>query len=350
LNAFDFGVPVSGVEDVVYAAEEGVVIGTNATCIIIERPQDGLRHFYQHINSSDIYQFSFGEEVSYKQYIGRTTVFSGCGGTSTGHHVHFAFYTPYGGPIINPQGFNMNGWEVVGNSLVKGDEIANPNFTDPVLHDGTIFSDEFSEDWLSPEWFWVREDNANWSLDERPDFLRIYPQDGTLQEGALLPENLMLRAAMRSDYELITRFEGEFNENFQEAILVIYEDDDNYLAVGRLYDDVNFSGDTYRIWREEDGEVVGSVFSAEAGESVTELRLVVSVGFVMGLFRNEDGEWVSIGTFPINGVDLYPYAGGSAYHGIAGMEVEPAVVDFDCVLGRPIALRATFLPFVRGNS
>lgn len=348
--AFDFGVPIIGVEDKVYAAEDGVVIGTNGTCIIIERPSDGLRHFYQHINSSDLYQFSFGEPISYKQYIGRTTIAPGCGGTTTGHHLHFAFYTPFGGPIIDPQGFIMNGWQVVGNTLVKGDQTATPNTNDPILHDATTFYDDFTYDWLSPEWSWVREDDTNWSLEERPNFLRLHTQNGGLQDNILLPPNLLLRRAPTINYELITRFEGAFTENFHQALLILYADDDNYLALSRLYDDINFGGDVYVFWQEENGELVEPLFSAAALEPATELRLLVTNTFVMALYLDENGEWAALGQTAIDGVNLYPTAGISAYHGVGPLPVSSSLIDFDFVMGRPIEPGTTYLPFVISGS
>lgn len=348
--AFDFGVPIIGVQDEVYAAEDGIVIGTNGTCIIIERPSDGLRHFYQHINSSDLYQFSFGELIRYKQYIGRTTIAPGCGGTTTGHHLHFAFYTPFGGPIIDPQGFIMNGWQVVGNSLVKDDQTATPNTNDPILHDATTFFDDFTYDWLSPEWRWIREDDTNWSLEERPNYLRLHTQNGDLQNNILLPNNLLLRTAPTIDYELITRFEAAFTENFHQALLILYADDDNYLALSRLYDDINFGGDVYVFWQEENGEIVEPLFSAVALEPTTELRLLVTNTFVMALYLDENGDWSALGQMGIDGIKLYPSAGISAYHGVGPLPVSSSLIDFDFVMGRPINPGTTYLPFVKRRS
>jgi hypothetical protein len=218
---------------------------------------------------------------------------------------------------------------------------------DTVLHDATVFEDEFDGDWLSPEWFWVREDDMNWSLEDRPDFLRIYTQEGTLNSNEALPNNLLLRAAIRADYEVIVRFEGAFAENFQEAILALYGDDDNYLVVSRLYDDMNYGGDGYRFGREENGELVEPVFSAEAGETDTALRLVVSDRFVMGFYRNGAGEWVALGQLAVNGVDLYPFVGIGAYQGVGETAVLPTVVDFDYVVGRPIEVGITYIPFIK---
>ncbi len=347
LNAFDFGVEVSGVEDIVYAAEDGIVVGNNVTCIILERPSDGLRHFYQHINSSDVYQFTFGEQIDYKQKIGRTTLVPGCGGTTTGHHLHFAFYTPFGGPILNPQGFIMNGWQVVGNTLVKGDEVAMANTVDTVLHDATLFFDEFEADTLSPEWFWVREDDTNWSLSDAPGYLRINTQSGTLNAANPLPKNLLLRAAMRTNYEVIVQLEGALTEDFHETVLTLYADDDNYLAISRKFDATNQGGDGYVFGREEAGQMVAPVFTAEAEEKFTALRLVVTDQFVMGFYKDEAGEWVSVGFLVVDGIGRYPYLGISAYHGDPLVTTTSVPIDFDTMQTQTAVTGKVYIPQVQ---
>ncbi|MCB0016224.1 MAG: M23 family metallopeptidase [Anaerolineales bacterium] len=133
-NEFDFGTPVRGVPENVYAAESGTVVGNSGTCMWVQRPSDGLRLFYQHIASTDIANYTNGTPITYSQNLGKTTISPGCGGTSTGHHVHFSFYQPNGGGILDPQGFILNGWEVVGNTLVKDGETVPANFTDTILH------------------------------------------------------------------------------------------------------------------------------------------------------------------------------------------------------------------------
>ncbi len=135
-NEFDFGVPTAGVQDQVYAAEVGTVVAKDGTCVWIQRSSDGLRLFYQHIESSDISNLAIGRPINRGDWLGRTTVSPGCKGSTTNHHLHFSFYSPYSGGVLNPQGFSMNGWLVQGNTLVKGDQVRTANRSDRVLHSG----------------------------------------------------------------------------------------------------------------------------------------------------------------------------------------------------------------------
>lgn len=132
-NEFDFGVPTAGVQDQIHAAEVGTVVATNGTCVWIQRPSDGLRLFYQHLEPSDIAHLTIGKSVNRGDWLGRTTISRGCGGSTTNHHLHFSFYSPYSGGVLNPQDFLMNDWLVRGNTLVKGDQVRTANFSDRVL-------------------------------------------------------------------------------------------------------------------------------------------------------------------------------------------------------------------------
>jgi len=131
---FDFGVPTRGVQDNVYAAESGTVVGRNGTCVWIQRSSDGLRLFYQHLEPSDVNNLYIGKPINYGDWLGRTTLSSGCGGYTTGHHVHFSFYSPYTGGVLNPEGFTMNGWLVQGNTLTKNGQTRRANYSDTILH------------------------------------------------------------------------------------------------------------------------------------------------------------------------------------------------------------------------
>lgn len=138
-SALDFGTPTPGVAAEVRAADTGMVLYAYETCVSVKR-RDGLRVGYQHIRPSDVARFTPGEMVHLGDSVGMTTVADGCGGTSTGHHVHFWLETDAG--PLNLQGVAMNDWVVTGQQLIRGTEIANPNHADLLLHAPSI-ADEF---------------------------------------------------------------------------------------------------------------------------------------------------------------------------------------------------------------
>jgi len=133
-GAFDFGTPTAGVAATVYPADDGTIVYTNTTCLAVQRG-DGLILWYQHINKTDVAKLKIGGSVTYNQTVlGQTTVDSGCGGSSGGHHLHFTFnYSATSMKAVSPEGSQLNEWVVKGNTLVRGETIANDDYT-KIMH------------------------------------------------------------------------------------------------------------------------------------------------------------------------------------------------------------------------
>ncbi len=93
----------------------------------------------------------------------------------------------------------------------------------------------FSGNYLESEWRWVREDRSHWSLTARQGYLRIVTQHGSLVRDQNDARNLLLQEAP-GNYQASTRLDFQPGVDGQAAGLLIYEDDDNYLFVGRAYD------------------------------------------------------------------------------------------------------------------
>jgi hypothetical protein len=140
-DAFDFATP-NHTSDRVHAADSGTVVYSTETCMGVSRPSDGLRLWYQHIRPSDIDNFPVGTSVSLDQTIGMTTLEPGCGGTSTGHHVHF-YFDYYNQPVPS-EGSSMNGWVSVGQNLVKDGLTVTPYTTggDLILYSDSSGNDD----------------------------------------------------------------------------------------------------------------------------------------------------------------------------------------------------------------
>ncbi|MBO9314653.1 MAG: hypothetical protein J7456_02565 [Chloroflexus sp.] len=95
------------------------------------------------------------------------------------------------------------------------------------------FYEGFNWSYLAPEWFWVRENQNKWSLLAKLGSLRIATQYGTLDGGTA--NNILLRPAPVVSYELSTRVQIDSVQNYQEAALMLYRDDDNYVKLSKLH-------------------------------------------------------------------------------------------------------------------
>lgn len=96
------------------------------------------------------------------------------------------------------------------------------------------YNDEF-EGTLNPAWSWIREDADKWRVSNVPGALRIDLQPGDLHQENNA-RNLLLRHTPPADFEVSTAT-GPLKFNQQQAGLLIYQDDDNYLSLMQSYND-----------------------------------------------------------------------------------------------------------------
>lgn len=97
-------------------------------------------------------------------------------------------------------------------------------------------TDEFGSGTLDTAWSWIREDSANWSLTARSGYLRINTQGQDLWGSGGNTENILLRNPVTGDWTISTRLEFNPASNYQQAGLIVYQNDDNYLKCVYGYD------------------------------------------------------------------------------------------------------------------
>jgi YVTN family beta-propeller protein len=85
---------------------------------------------------------------------------------------------------------------------------------------------------LAPDWSWVDEDPSHWNLTEMPGMLRIVTQGESLYRAGK-PRNLLLRDAPATDFEILTKVTFDPQANFQQAAILIYQDDGNFVLLNR---------------------------------------------------------------------------------------------------------------------
>jgi hypothetical protein len=173
---------------------------------------------------------------------------------------------------------------------------------------------------LASGWHWVRQDPSAWNLFERPGFLRIHTQLGDLDFNDA--QNILLRAAPAGDWEISTRLDFVPGDFFQQAGLLAYQDDDHYVAVGRMnYYGLELVG---LIAEYEDAPEGAYIIS---NQNPVFLRLVKQGALYTAYFGADGVSWTEIGHFsnaPLSDVQV----GLGAWH---SFEEEGASVtaDFD---------------------
>ena len=202
---------------------------------------------------------------------------------------------------------------------------------------GDFFRDDFDGPALIPEWSWINEDASSWSLTERPGYLRIHTQPGTLDEANNSAHNVLLRAAPPAPYVLSTRFELHPTQEFHEAGLLVYQDADNYVKLSRLYSTrLPSEGDDFYLLNQEVAGVRSGAIYVPTSQQAIELQLLVEATNVTGAYRDASGRWITLGTLNVGALASSASVGILANNGISSPPALSIPVDFDFVtVGAP---------------
>ena len=186
--------------------------------------------------------------------------------------------------------------------------------------------DDFNVPLLDPMWEWTLESPEAWSLTARPGFLRIISHPGPPAA-----ENLLLTEAPMGDYTVTTRVFFAPTSNFQFAGLVLRMNDDNWLAFGRAFCNLDpplCVGNGIYFDRVEDGAMVGDNYATATTNQGEAFLAVRRENDTYSAFYSEDDiTWTLIGTHTLDpGVD--PSAVGvSAWNDLSDLRI-PADFDF----------------------
>jgi beta-xylosidase len=207
---------------------------------------------------------------------------------------------------------------------------------------GAAFNENFNDPTLGGAWSWHNENPDEWSLTERPGFLRIYTEYGSLDGGEA--NNVLLRAAPSGEYVVETRFELAASAEFHEAALMLYADPDNWVKISRLVQQ-DLGGHAYLLTYERDGKKEQGRYVATSQTSIT-LRLVVGEGVVYGQYLDGQGVWRALGAIQ-TGAAVFPQVGLAAHSGLyVGPAPTSIPADFDYIRATELTLRELFLPII----
>jgi RHS repeat-associated protein len=117
-------------------------------------------------------------------------------------------------------------------------------------------TEEFNTPGLNPAWFWVRENKANWSLTANNGYLTINTEYGELLNRDNNMKNILLRQAPAGDWTISAKIDGQFAQSYEQAGLIVYQDDDNFISIEPKYD----YGEKMLCWKETSGQPSGEYF------------------------------------------------------------------------------------------
>lgn len=105
-------------------------------------------------------------------------------------------------------------------------------------------TDSFNSASLDEAWTIYRQDDTKWSLDENPGSLTIHTVAGDSYENANSIRNVFLKDAPSGDYTITTKVTSPIQKNHQQAGLMIWSDEDNYVRFGHVWDTNGSTGKT----------------------------------------------------------------------------------------------------------
>jgi len=151
--------------------------------------------------------------------------------------------------------------------------------------------DTFDQTSLKPGWWWTRQDASHWSLADATGRLRITAPKGALLSGANNARNLLLRTPPNGDYEIETHICFTPTDNYHIAGLLIYEDDDSFLMVGRAFCDTCGGNKIYY-----DAELNGAMLPLTDPLTVRDtdsafLRIVREGSTYSGYYSEDGSNW-----------------------------------------------------------
>jgi arabinan endo-1,5-alpha-L-arabinosidase len=146
---------------------------------------------------------------------------------------------------IEPVEWGGDGWPVIngGRGVTSGPQPApgsahpvppGPDPLEQVPAPGEplpAYSQDFDAAGLGTQWSWVNEDAANWSLTSDPGTLTIDGQDGQFYETDHTGQNVLLEQAPSGDFIAETKVALDPTESYQQAGLVLWQDDDTWLRL-----------------------------------------------------------------------------------------------------------------------
>lgn len=189
-----------------------------------------------------------------------------------------------------------------------------------------LISENKSE--TTKDWEWVRENPSKWSVDANGNL------NVTLEKAAIWVENsaknILLTSANEKDYEVVTKMNFKPQEDYTEAGLIIYENDENYVVLSRKVhpgyrpNEKNIFSMLTRSAGQPWESPAENVVPDDLGDSVY-LKLKKEGNVYSGYYSADQKEWTKI--YENRKIDLgeNPKVGLIGY--VAGSEEETAVYE-----------------------
>lgn len=152
-------------------------------------------------------------------------------------------------------------------------------------------NDEFNSATLNSQWSWVREDNTHWSLTAVSGFMRITTQYGDIYTTYADAKNILLQNAT-GDWTITSKLTFKPSQNYQQAGLIVYQDDNNYVKIVRSYS----TGNKFQFAKEVGGTFSDTKATDGITGNISYLKLVKSGNNYSGYYSADGTTYTQVGT------------------------------------------------------
>lgn len=194
---------------------------------------------------------------------------------------------------------------------------------EPKLSTDLTRSDEFNSPILKKMWFWKNEDPTHWNLNTNSGYLSITTQFGDIYATTNNAQNILLQTAPEENFIIITKLAISSDTHAQQAGLVVYGDDDNYIRLTRGF---MYNGNRVEYIEEQDGLITSTNYiDVDAGDIY--LAIKKTDGIYVGSYSLNGIEWFEIDQ-SVNFFDASLKIGLVAFNGLVEYADIPVFFDF----------------------
>jgi uncharacterized protein (DUF608 family)/regulation of enolase protein 1 (concanavalin A-like superfamily) len=152
-------------------------------------------------------------------------------------------------------------------------------------------SDDFNSGTLNSQWSWVREDNTHWSLTAAPGNMRITTQTGDIYQTYADAKNILLQNA-GGDFTITTKVTFKPAQDYQQAGLIVYQDDNNYVKISRAY----VLGNYFQFAKEVGGVFTDEVVADSIAGNTYYLKITKSGNNYTCFYSSDGTNFIQAGT------------------------------------------------------
>lgn len=105
-----------------------------------------------------------------------------------------------------------------------------------------LTTDSFDSATLAPGWTIFRPDSSKWSLTANPGSIRLQSLAGDMFGNSNASKNVFLQNAPAGDFVITTKITGSVNKNYEQGGLLVWQDEDNYVRIGHVWDTTGATG------------------------------------------------------------------------------------------------------------